>query len=387
MMVLFWIAALLLALLAGLWLVIGMRAGGRHDAELRKRLNVAAFRERLAELEAEQAGGRLGSEDFAQARQDLERRLLEDVDTAGKPLTAGAGAGPLRALILILPVLAAGGIFALSDGAQHFRPPPPAVTAPPQVEAMIEQLAQRLGEQPEDLEGWRLLGRSYSVLQRHAEAAKAYGRANQINGGQDAELLVAEGEALALARDKDLLGQPQRLMARALELDPQNVRALWYAAIAARQEGRVEQAEAYFGRLRTLPNLPDELREILGVAKPAAAASGTRLDLKVSVAEAMQDQYPSDAVLYVYAKARSGPPMPLAIQRLQAAALPLQVVLDDSMSMVEGMNLSRFNAWTVVARISESGEAQPQSGDLVGEMAVQSDSPQPLELTIDTRLP
>jgi cytochrome c-type biogenesis protein CcmH len=253
---------------------------------------------------------------------------------------------------------------------------------------MVDTLAAKLRDNPNDVDGWALLGRSYFVLGRYADAAEAYASGSRVVNDQEPDLLVNQGESLALAGERNLQGRPMDLFRAALALDPDHGKALWYAGLAAEQAGVTADARRYWTALSN-QTLPEELRTLLdarlqrlggAIATPApgpAAATATAtataapvLRLDVSIAAELTAQAPDDAVLFVFARAAGGPPMPLAVHRGRAGDLPRRIVLDDSMSMQPGLNLSGFDRWEVVARISRAGGVQAASGDLQGSLTV-----------------
>jgi cytochrome c-type biogenesis protein CcmH len=254
-----------------------------------------------------------------------------------------------------------------------------------------------------------MLGRSYFVMNRHADAAKAYAEANTRSASQNADWLVGEGEALAIARDRDLLGRPAQLFEAALALQPGYGKALWYGALADGQSGNTARASERLRRLLQ-QDLPEELRGIVqarldemqgaaprataqadppATAPPAApaVATGARLVVQVSVAPALAAQLPANATLFVFAKAAGGPPMPLAVQRLPGARLPLTVTLDDSMGMTPAMTLSQFERYVITARLSSSGNAQAVSGDLEGSAEAQRGGDSVVAVEINRTVP
>ena len=127
------------------------------------------------------------------------------------------------------------------------------------IQGMVDRLAARLKETPDDLEGWRKLGRSYSVLGRYAESAEAYGKASELAKHNDVELLINQAESLALASERRLDGPPAELLARALKLSPDDPRALWFSGLAAAQSLDYQAAARYWRRLLKQP-LPDNIR-------------------------------------------------------------------------------------------------------------------------------
>lgn len=374
----------LLVLAATAWMTWPLWRAAVEGGQRRRAANVAAYRQRLAELDADAAAGLVDADTLASLRAELDARLLRDADD-------GEAAVPRArrqvALTVGLGVLALGvalyGYF--QDGSwraqmQIAAAPQDAVQRAEQqasVDQMVTALAQRLEQNPNDVDGWVLLGRSSFALQRYADAAAAYAKANAITAQQEPDLLANEGEALAMASERQLVGRPQALFDAALALDPQHLKALWYAGLAAEQAGELDTARRHW-RVLAGQDLPDALRGALderlqqtGVAAAApAAASGPVLRLAVSLSSALAQQLPSDATLFVFAKAAEGPPMPLAVYRGKASELPREVRLDDSMAMAPTARLSQFDRWIVTARISRAGATQAVSGDLQGSLTV-----------------
>ncbi len=221
----------------------------------RKEANLAIFRDQLAELEREKADGTLDDADFEQARGELQRRLLEEIEpvTDATPATP-ASHGPTRktalALLLLMPILAALG-YALLGNPKALDPaqttPPPAMTQE-QINSMVAKLAERMQANPDDMQGWLMLARSYKTLGRYEEAAAAYGKAEKVIN-DDAELLASYAETLAMAAGKGLQGKPAQLIERALKVDAKNPHALFLAGAAAMEAGDNKKGIAYWEAL------------------------------------------------------------------------------------------------------------------------------------------
>jgi cytochrome c-type biogenesis protein CcmH len=266
------------------------------------------------------------------------------------------------------------------------------------VEAVVAQLAEKMAENPDDPQGWALLGRSYMSLARYAEAVEAYTQLYQLDG-DDPDVMLSYAEALALSRDGDLSGQPNELIERALATAPRDPTALWLAGLAARQRGENDKALDHWQMLLPLvqadPQALEQLQTLIAEVPTSAAvgdlpdaASGPALTVNVSLAENLQAELGGDETLFVYARAVNGPPMPLAVARRRAGELPLSIVLDDRMAMTPNARLSDHELVNLTARISHSGQATPQSGDLIGELNdVSSRQDAPLALIIDRRQP
>lgn len=306
---------------------------------------------------------------------------------------------------------------------------PAALTAPAtaqDLDSLLEGLRTRLAETPEDPQGWALLARGYRSVGRIAEAADAYGRAIALSP-TDADLMVEGAETLAMSRpDRSLAGEPSALLARALAIAPEHQRGLWLLGIAHAQTGELESAIATWTRLTTLLEPGSEVaravteqiaeaRQRLGgiesetgpapesvaaeapiavppvdTAEPAAAATDIgALSIIVDLDPAIAAGVPEGATLFVFARAAEGPRVPLAIARLPATGFPVTVTLDDANAMVAGMTLSSQPRVVVGARISASGNATPQPGDLeaLSDPVVHAELDGPLRLTIARVLP
>lgn len=319
------------------------------------------------------------------------------------------------ALVLILPLLAAGLYQKLGD-ARVFDPSVQSVANAmqsaqraglPPMEQAIAGLAERLAREPDDAQGWLLLGRAYKSTERFAEARAALARALALTPDAP-DVLVETAEAQALSTPGARFdGEPLTLLQRALERDPNHQRGLWLLGIAQFQSGDTDTASATWEKLiATLPeDSPmrdslrqriDELKAQTGLAASADTPSvpalqvppAPRLDIRVNLAAELAQRVAPDDVLFVFARAAEGSRAPLAIQRLRAADLPLSITLDDSHAMVPQMNLSSAARIVVGARISRSGNAQAQSGDLETLSEPLSNSHKAvITLTIDQILP
>lgn len=248
------------------------RRGHEQASADRRAANLAIFRDQLQELESERAAGALSAADFAQSRQELQRRLIEEVPTqvaeAAAPAHAGSG-GMALMLAITLPVAALGGYLLLGTpkGLDAAQAPPP-VTAG-QIEDMVTKLASRLKDNPDDVKGWVMLARSYKVLQRYADAAEAYARGEALVR-QDATLLADYAEVLALANDSKLQGKPRELLDAALKLDPDEPQALLLAGAEASDRNDFAAAAAYWDRLvKLLPPGSEDAQQLAAAATKA----------------------------------------------------------------------------------------------------------------------
>ena len=290
---------------------------------------------------------------------------------------------------------------AAPDSAEEGQPQP----SPEQIAEMVQRLADRLKDRPEDAEGWTMLSRSYLVLGRLEEAAQASERVLKLKPN-DAQALADHADVLAMRAGRVLDGEPMKLIERALKLDPDNLKALALAGAAAFDRGDGAEAARLWDRVALLgpPGTPvvqqaregaAEARKMAaergaGNAAPAqvqapapaqtqpqapataqkAAVAGPTVRGTVTLSAALRAQTKPEDTVFIFARnAESGPGasrMPLAIVRKQVKDLPATFTLDDSLAMGPGMGLSSAQKVVVGARISRSGQAMPQPGDLEG---------------------
>ncbi|TMH93294.1 MAG: c-type cytochrome biogenesis protein CcmI, partial [Betaproteobacteria bacterium] len=381
----FWGAS---ALLAAVALLLVMRPLLRRRAARvsRRALNIAVYRDQLRELEADLRAGTLAQADYERACRELEARLLEDVENQVEETEPRRGGRTMMVLTGIsIPALAlavylvVGNPGAIDPQAAH------GFTAR-QVEAMVERLATRLKDHPDDAEGWKLLGRSYSVLGRFQEAAHAYAKA-AARAPRDAQLLADFADALGMAQGQRLAGDPEKLIARALEIDRDNLKALALAGTAAFERKDFKAAAAYWERMLPLVAAESEdARAIRSNMQEAKSLAGSTKVLKgtISLSSKLKQKTSPDDAVFIFARAAEGPPMPLAVLRKQVRDLPVAFSLDDSMAMAPGLKLSGFSRVLVGARISRSGNATPQPGDLQGISAPVANDATGVAVVIDT---
>lgn len=392
----FWLGAGLLLLAAlGFLLIPILRGRGRQQEQDRTALNVALYQERVAELSAQQAAGVLDGEQLASGRDEAARELLADTEGAGEPRQGHLGrAVPLLAALLV-PVMAVGLYlhFGAADKVELTRE---FAQAPKTMDEMTSRLERAVQAQPDSAEGLYFLGRAYMADQRPADAAKIFERAVALAGRQP-ELLGQWAQALYFAADKQWSAQLQELTDEALKADPKEVTSLGLRGIAAFEGERYQEAIDYWQRL--LAQLPegDASRAALqgGIDRAADKLSGApdkaaapavppaRLQVRVELATALQGKVqPSDTV-FIFARAKSGPPMPLAAKRVTVGRLPIEVELSDADAMMAQMKLSDFAEVQLVARVSRAG--QPTQGEWIGQSAPMSNrTPGTQHLTIDS---
>ena len=362
---------------------------------------LAPFKRQLADLEQAHAAGTLSQAQRDAERASLERRLL-DMLLHDSAVAASSAAKPAWSLIVgvtVLVLLIAIGGYTYKRSANPPQGDEEGADGAPsqaQVAAMVEQVAERMKQNPNDADGWAMLARSYSMMQRNDDALAAYQKAIAL-GKDDAGLLVDYADTLAVKNQHSLQGEPMALITRALKLDPDHIKGLALAgadaferkdfALAAKYWGRiqavgppddalVQRVAASLQEARKLAGLPDQAAPAVAQSKPpaqadtgAAAAGGPSVSGTVSLSPELRAQTSPEDTVFIFAKAVPNGRMPLAAERKQVKDLPYQFTLDDSKSMSPQARLSGATQVVISARISKSGNAIAQPGDLQGQSA------------------
>jgi cytochrome c-type biogenesis protein CcmH len=362
------------------------------------------FKRQLADLQSRHATGALSKAQLDLQTAALERRLLDlllhDTEAPAGQATGAKASGRLLAGIALVIVLIAGVGYwykavpvmeaqLASEGEGAGQP------NSAQIIAMVDKLAERLKQDPSDGEGWAMLARSYSVMERNAEALDAYARAIALRK-DDPSLLVDYADALAVKNNHSLAGEPMKLITQALKIDPANLKGLALAGTDAYVRGDFAQAVRYWSEVEKV-GPPDnalvqrvssslaEARNRAGlpaapapVSAPAPAQTTATQSAPSSAAASvggtvtlspalLAKTSPQDTV-FIFARPANGSRMPLAAQRVQVKDLPYRFTLDDSKSMSPAAPMSSSAQVIVGARISKSGDAIPQAGDLSGQV-------------------
>ncbi|MBI3371853.1 MAG: c-type cytochrome biogenesis protein CcmI [Betaproteobacteria bacterium] len=397
------------------------RASTSQQAE-----NVRLYREELANLDRELAGGAITESQHLEAKREIERRLIEDVGTSGGavPVRAAAPRWMPIAVGAAIPLIA--GFVYLWVGNPQGLDPRAAVApdaghsvTPEQIAEMVERLAERLKQKPDDAEGWVMLARSYGAIGRFEQSAQAYARVAKLSP-EDAGILADYADMLAMASGRSLQGEPYEIIKRALKADPRHIKSLALAGSAEFERKGYASAVGYWERIvplvgadsefgrSTLASI-EEARSLgklsagsaanasapaatLPVPSPAssvaaaptpAAADAAAITGTIKLAPALAKQVaPGDAV-FIFARPAEGARMPLAIVRAKAGDLPYSFRLDDTQAMSPNARLSSQASVVVSARISKSGNATPQPGDFFGSSKAIAPNASGLDIVID----
>ncbi len=393
-MIAFWTICGILILIALLFVLTPLlRKEIRGNAVERGKLNISLYQQQLAELEADRSNGMVNEIQYEEGKQEIQKRLLEDVSGEDEAVAANPTGKKLAAALgIAIPLFSV--LLYLALGHPKFLEPQEAPSAPAadnggftqeKVESMVTKLAARLQKNPTDAEGWVMLGRSYMVLRRFPDATKAFEHASTLLPN-DAQVLAEYAESEMMLDPKQLNPKAVALTDRALKIDPNNPKALTLGGAMAFEQRNFARVVALWSNL--LSQLPPDSEDAKAVmngiegaraaakaagkplpepkVKPVMPSGGATVSGSVTLSPELASKASPEDTLYIFAQATSGPKMPLAILKIQAKELPLKFSLDDSLAMAPMMKLSNFSEVIVGARISKSGNAMPQSGDLEG---------------------
>lgn len=403
MITFFIVAALLLvgALLFVLPPLIGRRL--RFGDVSHGQTNLSIYRDQLRELEADLANGTLDATQYETSKREIERRVLDEVEedelqitgSGGPHWTLAAGIAIAIPLVAISMYLMLGTPVALDPAkvlAQSQEGPHD--MSPQRLAKMVDGLLERLSGNPDDIEGWMMLAKTSQAIGRYADSVKAY-REVVRRVPPDAQLLADFADTLAMANGRTLEGEPQQLIEQALKVDPKNVKALALGGTVAFQKQDFRTAAQLWRRILELvppdAEFAQRMRESIIEAEsragmkaaPLAQASkqgaeprpagspvagGGKLSGRVELDSAVAKSVAPGDTVFVFARAASGPKMPLAIVRLTAKDLPTTFELTEAMAMAPGMSIAKYPDLLVGARVSKSGNAMPQSGDWESEL-------------------
>lgn len=402
-----------------------------------KESNLKINDEKIKELDLDLKEGRIDQGFYKAAREELDKELLIDIpaesqQTAALHYSKAATRHPTLALVvsIFIPMVA---LLLYLDLGMHTASDETFVAnqaAPVEEQLSVEEMAVKLEAHIEENGGsvqeWAMLGRAHKHLGKYTLAAKAFSVALEQDPA-NAQLMLESAEVMALANDRIFTPEAIQRVEKAYQLEPDNANVLWFAGVSAYQAERYETAIDRLLQLLPIANGEEEvmqsiisivaksreklvaagkempeLEAMLGVEaiatetetaatedmRAGSAVTGTSLTISVDVSDDVRSKFSGSDTIFVYAKAKQGPKAPLAVKRLTLAALPATVVLDDSMAMMEGMNLSAFDNLEVSARVTKSGSAISQSGDFIGRTDVaDKKSKTGLNVVIDTLVP
>lgn len=409
-----------------------------HDA-----VNITVYRDQIAELDRDLENDILTQEQYEKSKQELQQRMLQDVSEKEKMIikknkkihnialsTIITLALPLAAVFLYLVIGDTRGLLPqaqLANATQMNRGGSDTPAGHDNFSSVLENLIQRLNQNPEDIEGWIMLGRTYAIMERYAEASNTYAKLVELVPNNP-QILSDYADVLAMKNQGTLAGKPTELIHEALRIDPQYPKALALAGTAEFEQEKYDQAAAHWEKL--LEVIPDDSQlaksvkdsineakllastgkkgsetenqvvdKVVGVQTETSAQaeisttskSAEPISLSISgqvtISKKLAAKASSNDTLFIYARAKTGPKMPLAILRLKANDLPATFTLTDDMAMTPTMKMSSFPEVVIEARVSKSGQAVPASGDLQGFSEPVKIGSNDIEVVINKQIP
>lgn len=379
-----WIGIAALTAMAALFILLPLLRKNTQNTTLteaeRTAQNVAMFRQRLAELEAEKAQGNLLPEQFDQMQSELEQTLLDDVGDQDAPVLKATRPSWLISFVLIALVATGSlGWYFQFGSSRHVELTMERQNGTmPSVEELVVRLEESLRDNPESVDGWYLLARTYMNMGRFAEAAQAMEKVLKLEG-RTAVALAQYAQALFFAQNNQMSTEISQLLDEALGLDPNEAAALGLRGIAAFEASDYRRAIEYWQKaLQNIqdPNSASALRSGVAEAvrrleaageKVELAVTGPRIKVSVTLSDALKAQVQPEDTVFVFARSPAGgPPMPLAAARFTVADLPVELTLDDSMAVAPMARLSSAEQVNLVARVAKGGTPEPKAGDLQG---------------------
>lgn len=389
-----------------------------HDA-----VNITVYRDQLTELGNDLENDILTQEQYNKSKQELQQRMLQDVPEGEKMAVKKNkniyNIATSVVIVLILPLAAVFLYLVIGDtrgllpqaqlvnATQMNRGNGGATAGHDNFSSVLENLIARLDKNPDDIEGWIMLGRTYAIMERYADASNTYAKLAELVPNNP-QILSDYADVLAMKNQGNLAGKPTELIYQALSIDPQYPKALALAGTAEFEQEKFEQAAAHWEKLlglvpadsqlaKSVQEGIDEAKLLAAGGKKVAVASEQQakaselqqtdvqpeknpvtvaatpavpasisISGQVTISKELASKASPNDTLFIYARAKTGPKMPLAILRLKANDLPATFTLTDEMAMVPNMKISSFPEVIIEARISKSGQAVPASGDLQG---------------------
>jgi cytochrome c-type biogenesis protein CcmH len=390
-----------------------LRQPSTQDSLGRDEQNIVIARDKKAILQQQLANDQMSQQEFDAAMTDLEVSLAIDLERQQSlQSNQNAGKWAIWVFAALIPVLSIYMYWQLGEyrvienpSLAQARTKTDAQTAAhgqsgkkaPSMAELVQKVKDHLRENPDDARGWFMLGRTYLSLQQYPEAVAALQRSYDLSPEEPA-VLLALADGLAMTQNGSMAGEAEHLVKLALKLVPENPTALWLAGLAAEQGGRNREAFDYWMSLLPLldkdPQSTSEVKTLLTELKQkhpelpeldfpaqaaapspmssdvnsnAVASTGTGVAVSVTLDPQFSSKVSANDLLFIYAKAASGPPMPLAAKRLKVSDLPVKLTLSDADAMMPQMKLSSFDDVVIGARISRSGNPVAQAGDLYYE--------------------
>jgi len=371
--------------------------------------NAKVYRDQIFDLDREHDSGHISDQEWQQSRDELSLRLLEDTSAVDDPAAKAEKPAIWTAVVLAVALpLGSMGLYMWVGQPEALNPM--AAKTPDQVDPkdlakMAQTLAEKLQAKPDNLQGWVMLGRTYRTLENFDAALKAYDSALKLSADDD--LKLERIEIIAMQRQGQFEGEPWNVIREVLQRDPQHFGALLTAGSASYAEGKFADALRYWEQARKpldannpdlegLENAIAAVRDRLGMpsakssltaSSTSVATSGLNVTGQVNLSASLKSKASPNDVVFIYATPANGDRMPLAIFKTTVSQLPLNFTLDDSSAMTPDRKLSAAGEVMVKVRVSKSGNAMPQSGDLSGSLGPVKVGAKGLKLEIKDQIP
>ena len=384
----FLIPAFLLLVLVLVLLLRPFIFPAKRKATSRRQMNAVIYREELDKLEAEHTAGIISSTDYEIAHAEMRQRLFQDTIEEDDQEVAGSTKKTAIGLSIFIVLLSSALYFSLGDVVRIAQKNAEKPVTQEGVEKMVAEFAIKMEKDPSNLKGWAMLARSYRILGRNEDAAKAYARAGNFID-TDPQLLADYADVLATNANGSFVGKPLQLINQALKLDPNNLMALWLSGTAFYNANNYKAAVQTWEKLvKQIPPDTDEARAIQGsiaeartkggltasapmsdpTSAPAPiASSGKGISGKIELSADLKSKIkPGDIVMVIARK--PGERMPVAVLKVPASDFPMNFTLNDSLAMNPSAPISQLTEASVEVRISKTGMAKPEVGDLISSI-------------------
>jgi len=371
----FLFSALLLLIFALVLLLRPLFFTTKALAISRRQMNAAIYREELDKLESDRQLGLVDLQAYELAHAEMRQRLFQDTTEEDDRSVLGSPKKTMVGLCIFIVILSSGFYFVLGDATRVAQQSSDRPVTQESVEKMVSEFAAKMEQEPDNLKGWAMLARSYQILGRNEEAAKAFERAGSFIDA-DPQLLSDYANVLVSNANGNFAGKPLMLINKALKLDPNNLLALWLSGTASFNAGNFQSAVQAWEKLqKQLPSQSDESRAITEsiaearskgkLSDPSSMITSNKgISGVLELSADLKAKVKSTDMLMVIAR-KPGERMPVAVLKVGVSSFPINFVLNDSLAMNPNALISQLSEVSVEARISKTGMAMPEPGDLI----------------------
>jgi cytochrome c-type biogenesis protein CcmH len=371
----FFIPAFLLLVLVLLLVLRPFLFPAKVQATSRRQMNAAIYREELDKLEVERNTDLITEADYEIAHAEMRQRLFQDTTEEDDLATLGSTKKTAIGICVFIVVISSGLYFSFGDVYRVAQKNSETPMNQEGVEKMVTEFAAKMEKDPSNLQGWVMLARSYRILGRNEDAVKAYERAGSFVDS-DPQLLADYADTLAANANGNFAGKPLSLINQALKLDPNNLMALWLSGTAAFNANNYRSAVQTWEKLALqLPPNSEEMKMIEGsiaearskgglAPKATIISSAKEISGQIELAGDMKSKVKQGDTVMVIAR-QVGERMPVAVLKIPVAQFPMSFVLNDTLAMNPSAPLSKLTEVSIEVRISKTGMAKPETGDLI----------------------